>query len=610
MTPGGRRRRRPSGEALLLAGACVALVVAAGLLVQPLLGDRGGVDLPFHLGPAPLEFEGVTWGTTAQGPGEAVARAETLLRRTTATLLVLVALAAGLGQVAASSVRTAARRPEARVRRAVGATRKRLLRDRGREAAWAVGAGFLLGGLAALPASVLALGQVPFLSASSTGVLLPALALAGGVLVAWALFAFGVVQSGESLPGGPLHAGASLAEPFQGERGHAGVAVLQVAGVTTVLVAVGMIGLAEAEPRDDPGARFLVTAAPGEGAAMVEHLQRAVEHRTVEQSTVEQRPPGGADPGIAVTSPGFWEGLGITRLVQTECGECVIPGSPPVRTRVKGESAVHHAVSPDTFRMAGITLLDGRAFEAADTALSEPVAIVSRAFALEHFQDGDAIGRRVRLGIDRDRWHTVVGVVEALPRRRLAARQQPPHDILVPVAQTPPSQVEVVTASMFPMLAEPESTGIHARPDVQVLAQVHARDRLLAEWTGGYVRVWRLAGLLAAALALLGLGLTVGRRVREDAAEMAIHRAVGASRRRILARYAGFGVKMGALGTLLGCWASLFMTGAVVPEAFALPGVAGGPMVRVALGLTLASGLVALVTANRTMEGSIREGLG
>jgi hypothetical protein len=106
----------------------------------------------------------------------------------------------------------------------------------------------------------------------------------------------------------------------------------------------------------------------------------------------------GACRRVSVTTPGFAESVGHLRFAQTECGVCYIPGTPPVPAPFKGEVAVHHAVSPDTFQMAGIEVLEGRGFTPADGPTAEPVAIVSRGFAAKHFQDGDAIGRRVQIG--------------------------------------------------------------------------------------------------------------------------------------------------------------------------------------------------------------------
>jgi ABC-type antimicrobial peptide transport system permease subunit len=99
------------------------------------------------------------------------------------------------------------------------------------------------------------------------------------------------------------------------------------------------------------------------------------------------------------------------------------------------------------------------------------------------------------------------------------------------------------------------------------------RDRLVASWTTGFVRLWRGAGLAAAILAALGVFVTVTRRVREEAPEIALHRAVGATRGRIVRRYLTFGLGVGAVGAGLGCWASLFVVSAMVPEAYGAPSV-------------------------------------
>lgn len=70
-------------------------------------------------------------------------------------------------------------------------------------------------------------------------------------------------------------------------------------------------------------------------------------------------------------------------------------------------------VTPDYFRAAGITLLEGRHFTAADRLGAVPVVILSKSAARFVAPSGSAIGKRIARGSDRDQpdWLTVVGVV-------------------------------------------------------------------------------------------------------------------------------------------------------------------------------------------------------
>ncbi|TVP51081.1 MAG: FtsX-like permease family protein [Gemmatimonadales bacterium] len=608
---------------LLLAGLVGTAAVAAAFLLQPSLADRIGLDALAHLSVDAVPVDGLEWGDQTRGPGEAFSRAERLMHGTTAVLLLFVAAVAALGQMAFAGVVAVSRRAEMRLRRAVGAPRNRLLGELAHGAVGASGRALVVGGGAALVAHLILRAMwtaSPEVATPSLGVGGPmaiGIGVAAGLLLAWAGFAFIVVQSAEVMPGAPLHAKTRLAEPFRGEVCHPGVPVLQIASVGLVLASAGVL-VAGAD-------RLWVAAPEGEGHGAERAGERAGE--LGDRSTFAELPrvlmrsaPGGAARAIeavlaadspfragggglvSVTTPGFAEGVGHLRYAQTECGVCYIPGSPPVPAPFKGEIAVHHAVSADTFRMAGIRMLEGRSFTSADGPQSEPVAIVSRGFAAEHFENGEAIGRRVRIGANRHRWHTVVGVVDALPRTRLPARTQPPEDIFVPITQLPPTRVEVMAAGM------PGPSALPA--NMRAVASPAERDRLIAAWTTGFVRLWRGAGLAAGALAVLGIVMTVARRIREEAREIAVHRAVGATRARVVGRYLRFGLGVGAVGAGLGCWAALFAVSVLVPEGFGAPEVIALVFLRVGGGLVLVAATVATVVAAWEIRGSVREGLG
>jgi putative ABC transport system permease protein len=613
----GPDRRPGAGELVLLALCCAALWVAWSLLQQPAFQVRTGAEGALPLSVAPLAVDGGVWGDGTAGPGAAYAAAERLLLILSAGALLLVALAAGLGQTAAAGVRAVARRGELRLRRALGATRRQLLRGELRGAAGvlllAVPAGLAVGwgmaggarglweGAGALPAPLLALAGT-------------SLTLALISLAAWGVFSFVVVVSGEALPGRPLDRDAVLAEPFRGEVCHPAVPVLQIAIVSGAVTWAGALALevdggAALHPA---GVALHARAAPASAERVLVDLHAADEATRVQFTSGAMF--GGAVSGatppapLSLTSVGFWEGVGHVRYAETECGICWRPGNPPVLAPLKGEPAVHHAVNPDTFPMAGITVLQGRAFTAEDGPDSEAVAVVSRAFAAEHFQDGEALGRRVRIGPRGERWHTVVGVIEALPRPTLAARRQPAHDVLVPVAQLRPRQVEMATGepgSLEPRLAGlvPLAAAVHPLPSVQAgLARVSA-------WSGGYLALLRWLAVGALLVAAAGIVLTIARRVRETAPEIALRRAMGATRQRLAVGHLASGLRMGTVGSLAGAWLALVPISVLAPELFRQPGTLAGLALPVLLLFPTLTAATAGLTALWAMRGPPKQGM-
>ena len=85
-------------------------------------------------------------------------------------------------------------------------------------------------------------------------------------------------------------------------------------------------------------------------------------------------------------------------------------------------------IEPGYFKTMGIPLLAGREFTPQDTAAAMKVAIVSERIVREYFPGGpgEALGRRVRVNvIDRGEWLTVVGVVADIRQMSLERDVQP-----------------------------------------------------------------------------------------------------------------------------------------------------------------------------------------
>jgi len=93
--------------------------------------------------------------------------------------------------------------------------------------------------------------------------------------------------------------------------------------------------------------------------------------------------------------------------------------------------------SPGYFSAMGVPVLTGRDFNERDLYDAEPVIIVSAALAREVFRGSSPLGRKIQNGLDRDQWYRVVGVVGDMrnenpakppgPELYMAFRQHPYH---------------------------------------------------------------------------------------------------------------------------------------------------------------------------------------
>jgi predicted permease len=246
--------------------------------------------------------------------------------------------------------------------------------------------------------------------------------------------------------------------------------------------------------------------------------------------------------------------------------EGYVPRGPDQR-----QLAAPFQVVGDYFRAMGIPLLRGRYFMDADNANSQLVAIVNHEFAEDYWPHQDPIGKRLRVGSSLKMptlWMTVVGEVAD------AKLGTPDQDARVqfyqPVAQvvkgfgelSPPTALVgnsgfiVVRSALPPDQMENTMRGVVRELDPQLpLSQVQTMDEVVAQSEGprrfntAVVTSFALAAVLLAGLGIYSIvAFSVASRVQE----MAIRLALGSQRGDILRLVLISGVKLAAVGVLIG----------------------------------------------------------
>ena len=226
-------------------------------------------------------------------------------------------------------------------------------------------------------------------------------------------------------------------------------------------------------------------------------------------------------------------------------------------------SADRYSISPDYLRTMRIPLLSGRAFNEADRVDSAKVVIVNEALARQFWPAGDAVGKRLRFGDDKGPLRTVVGVVGDVLHQGLDA----PHTIQIylPNTQFTDSDMLLVvrTAGDPATLAGAVRQDIAAVDSQVPVSSVFTMDEIVAASVAKQqFSVW-LFGLFAAiALVLASVGIygVISYGVAQRTNEIGIRMALGAKKRDVLGMVVGDGMRPALLGAAIGLAAALALT--------------------------------------------------
>jgi putative ABC transport system permease protein len=273
--------------------------------------------------------------------------------------------------------------------------------------------------------------------------------------------------------------------------------------------------------------------------------------------------PGVRDAGVIDNLP---FGSGRTSDGYAVEGQEPPPGSFP-------QNAQDRVVSPGYFQSLGVVLLRGRDFSEADSNDSLPVAIVDETLALEHWPDGNALGKRIRYGwaTGPDSWMTIVGVVAGIKHRRLTEMREP--YMYLPLAQNPqPSMYLAVRTTDDPAAATSAITGRIKELDSDL--PVYS-IRTMTELVGRTLNSQRLTNLLLTAFSLLAVMLAavgiygvMSLYVSSRTTEFGIRLALGAEPRHLLRSILRQGLLLTTGGIAAGIAGALALTRALASLLF------------------------------------------
>ncbi|HET7584714.1 MAG TPA: ABC transporter permease [Gemmatimonadaceae bacterium] len=504
--------------------------------------------------------------------------------------------------------RGSARETEIAVRTALGAGRRRIVRQLVTESLLLSTLGALAGVLLAwwLVRAVVAFGPqgLPRLSdvAVDGHVLLFAALL---TLVTGLLFGLApAVHATRADMGGMLRAAARGSGGRRGARRTRDTfVVLQGAVAVVLLVGAGLFVRSFVNLlRVDPGfrAEHVVTATLDLPVRQypTDHDDGRFAQRLIDALSSE---PGIRDVAIGFGRPLFENHLQFSFDVR---------GRPP-RPQGQDLAAYVRSVSPGYFRLLGIPVEAGRVFTAADRADAPQVMVVNREFVRRFFPDENPLGKHITLGWGRDsaEWGAsshvggdIVGVVADVADLGPSAESQPwmyvpfdqaPMDELSVLARSDEGDATVVRAIRRAVGRLDNSLAVYGITSMSdVLSDAVSQPRFFTLVLAGF-------GAVGLFLAAMGIYAVMSYNVSLRRREIGIRVALGASRARVMRSTLARGLVLALIGIPFGLivawWLRHFMTAG-------LYGVDAGDVLTftvVPLVLVLAAALASFLPARR-----------
>jgi putative ABC transport system permease protein len=448
------------------------------------------------------------------------------------------------------------------------------------------------------------------------------------IVSALTAFIFGIVPAWQASRTDP---NVALRE---GERGSVGksrglvrqfLAVAEIALAMVLLVGAGLMidsvfRLKTINPGYDSHNVLTTEVNLPEGGKYVERMPRDMEKWTpaVDDFYNQLLLKYSAIPGVeAVTAAGVQPGAINRGMTFAIVGRPAPEDSDRPRTGF-GE------VRPGYFDMFHIPLRAGRVVDEHDVASAPWVVVVNEAFVKKHFPNEDPIGKQIRLRfdpypVDEDRPRQIVGVVAdvkntslsrpTFPFAYISSKQQQPilpgGTILTHNSQTVMLKLKSADKGLESQVVAAMRQGMNeVDPNVPLSTPI-TLDELLDLFIGDYFFYRNMLGIfagIALLLAIIGIYGVMSYFVNARTHEIGVRVALGALPCDVLELIGGLGLKLSAIGVIVGAALAFALTRLIAKFLYGVKPADPLTYAVVAVVLTVIALLACFIPARRAIK--------